>query len=394
MDLVDSADRRHHLVPPARKNFEMVLPRELLLESSLSSKWKRVRVFVSSTFRDMHGERDLINRFVAPEIRRRARKLRLEVQVVDLRWGVTSDLDDEDFVSPLIGSKNGDGISEVLTCLREAERCQLFVGFLGERYGWKPQISLAQLEVENQRRGSKKARELLGMLKLRMEKERLSELSEMSITEMEMELAALGRKEEVMERAFFFLRDPSRLCAQLDRRKASDFACQDEDVGRLTRLKQRVRSSGLEVFDGYPASYGGVVHGKPVASGLEDLGQRVVEVLWNALTKIAKEEVTSDAMSSMKEQEAFCHNLIKHNFVPRPKVTESVLRSVKAACDAGSGLVEITGKPGSGATSVLCKLTKDLLAQAKRRSLVCIPFFTEVFLRGVCKDLCEEGDAD
>ena len=33
-------------------------------------KWRRVRVFISSTFLDMHGERDLLNRFVFPELAR------------------------------------------------------------------------------------------------------------------------------------------------------------------------------------------------------------------------------------------------------------------------------------------------------------------------------------
>jgi len=35
-----------------------------------SVKWRMVRVFISSTFLDMHGERDLLNRFVFPELSR------------------------------------------------------------------------------------------------------------------------------------------------------------------------------------------------------------------------------------------------------------------------------------------------------------------------------------
>ena len=37
-------------------------------------RWKTLRVFISSTFRDMHGERDLLTRYVFPELRARAAK--------------------------------------------------------------------------------------------------------------------------------------------------------------------------------------------------------------------------------------------------------------------------------------------------------------------------------
>ncbi len=392
VDLVECADRRYNLAPPARKDFETVLPRELLQDVGSTPKWKRVRVFVSSTFRDMHGERDLLNRFVMPELRRRARKLHVEVQVIDLRWGITessADLDGEDFLSVshslTAGSGGSDGgLSQVLACLKEAERCQLFVGFLGERYGWKPPLAQAYLEEKETR--SKKARELLKMLRLGLGSARLAELSRISITEMEMELAALNKKEEMGGRAFFFLRDGDRFFAQLSRADASNFVCEDgEDQRRLAELKERVRSSGLEVFDGYPARYGGVVRGKPVAEGLEELGQRVVDVLWNAITTLAGEEegeeeesaVVKGGRSCVMEQEAFCNNLVKHDFVPRPKSTESVMKAVQAACEAGAGLVEVNGKPGSGSTSILCKVCKDLISQAKKKSLVVIPFFAE-----------------
>ena len=37
----------------------------------------------------MHGERDLLTRFVFPELRARAEKHLINVYEVDLRWGVT-----------------------------------------------------------------------------------------------------------------------------------------------------------------------------------------------------------------------------------------------------------------------------------------------------------------
>ena len=49
---------------------------------------KQVRVFVSSTFRDMHAERDHLVTVVFPELRERVEQLGLEFFDVDLRWGV------------------------------------------------------------------------------------------------------------------------------------------------------------------------------------------------------------------------------------------------------------------------------------------------------------------
>ena len=34
-------------------------------------KWRNARVFISSTFRDMHGERDYLTRYVFPELQER-----------------------------------------------------------------------------------------------------------------------------------------------------------------------------------------------------------------------------------------------------------------------------------------------------------------------------------
>ena len=53
--------------------------------------WRNVRVFISSTFRDMHGERDLLTRYVFPELRSRAMQHFINIYEIDLRWGITDD---------------------------------------------------------------------------------------------------------------------------------------------------------------------------------------------------------------------------------------------------------------------------------------------------------------
>ena len=55
-----------------------------------------VPVFVSSTFRDFHGERDVIRSVVAPALDALVAPLGARVELLDLRWGVdTSTAEDE-----------------------------------------------------------------------------------------------------------------------------------------------------------------------------------------------------------------------------------------------------------------------------------------------------------
>ena len=50
--------------------------------------WRTIRVFISSTFREMHAERDHLVRFVVPRLREDLPKWRVHLEDVDLRWGV------------------------------------------------------------------------------------------------------------------------------------------------------------------------------------------------------------------------------------------------------------------------------------------------------------------
>ena len=86
-----------------------------------------LRIFLSSTFRDMSGERELLMKKYVPALRQVCHDKGVHLTVVDLRWGVTVEQA---------------SLGEVINiCLAEVEACQYFVGFLGSRYGWCPQRS-------------------------------------------------------------------------------------------------------------------------------------------------------------------------------------------------------------------------------------------------------------
>ena len=89
------------------------------------SKNAEVRVFLSSTFRDLNLEREVLMKKIFPEIKSICRAKGITVTEVDLRWGIT----DEEAVLGRI----------VRTCMEEIDRCRpYFIGFLGGRYGYIP----------------------------------------------------------------------------------------------------------------------------------------------------------------------------------------------------------------------------------------------------------------
>jgi Domain of unknown function (DUF4062) len=88
-----------------------------------SSDDRTVRLFVSSTFQDIHEERSILQSDVFPILRRLLFARGVTFVAVDLRWGVTRE-----------EAENGDVLD---ICLREINRCRPWIlGLLGARYGW------------------------------------------------------------------------------------------------------------------------------------------------------------------------------------------------------------------------------------------------------------------
>ncbi len=86
---------------------------------------RSVRVFVSSTFLDMQEERRILVNQVFEPLRSKYRARGVELFAVDLRWGITREMQERGALLP--------------TLLSEIDRCRpYFIGLLGDRYGWAP----------------------------------------------------------------------------------------------------------------------------------------------------------------------------------------------------------------------------------------------------------------
>ena len=188
-------------------------------------KWNEVRIFISSTFNDMHAERDYLITEVFPELNDWCERRRIRLTDIDLRWGVTKE-----------DSESGNTIRACLKCIDECR--PFFLCFLGQRRGWVPDLNSGIDEKTFEE--YKGLREKIGTY---------------SITEMEIEHAALAPMYYAAEKydaaalkkyaLFFFRQDPFGFMTLNDAQKkvytnvASDNKKQQDE--KLAAFKERVR---------------------------------------------------------------------------------------------------------------------------------------------------------
>ncbi|KAH9524948.1 hypothetical protein Btru_028330 [Bulinus truncatus] len=321
---VDRIDAAHQLGQTIKvrgrpqEDKKIVLPLGSNLQlSPPTPSWRTVRVFISSTFRDMHGERDLLTRFVFPELRHLCRKNFINIHEVDLRWGLT----EED-------TKDNRTLD---ICLKEVTRCNLFIGLLGERYGWIP--SSYQIPDSPDYDWVRQYPIIS------------------SVTELEMHLGALSKVDKARDTAFFYFRD-NTFEKDIPKTFESDFKSESElHKSKIVGLKSRIRSSGLEVYDGYPCHWGGCVDGKPIVAGLDQFGERVLNNLVNAVNKLYPQqgEVLTEEDHINNLQWAYVENSSAEFIGRKPLITQIIAKINTME----SGVLGVIGKPGSGKTALM-----------------------------------------
>jgi len=159
-------------------------------------QWENVHIFISSTFNDMHAERDYLVKSVFPALSEWCEERKLRLIDIDLRWGVTA--------------ADSEAKNTVRACLRNIDECRpFFLCFLGQRRGWVPGVGDIGEDTY----------ELFPKL------EEKGYVGEASVTEMEILHALIdplhggvlrgtkddGRSGQAVEHAFFYLRDPGYL---------------------------------------------------------------------------------------------------------------------------------------------------------------------------------------
>uniref|UniRef100_A0A3Q3EKU1 TROVE domain-containing protein n=1 Tax=Labrus bergylta TaxID=56723 RepID=A0A3Q3EKU1_9LABR len=252
LEHVEHLDKLYNIPPPEGAKDPQNANNIVQISASPKLRWRGVRVFISSTFRDMHSERDILVQSVFPELRRRAAQHCLYLQEVELRWGVTEE--------------ESERATEL--CLSEVCRSQMMVGVLGERYGLVPPKPVLPDLPQYSWLASAPAG--------------------LSVTEMEIrQFEALYPNTCFMSYFYFvFLRSVPVAWR-------SHFAPESKEAESKMVLFSTFKCRS------YQSEWGGVVGGKPYLKNLEDFGKAVLEDLWTA---VVKQFVEVSYLSDMKKK--------------------------------------------------------------------------------------------
>jgi tetratricopeptide (TPR) repeat protein len=168
---------------------------------------RQIRIFISSTFRDMQSERGYLVDKVFPSLKKYCSERDVTLIELDLRWGINEN-----------DSKQG---KVVEICLQEIENTHpFFIGLLGDRYGWTPSPE----EITRNPQIPERYPWIT------------SDLSTgRSITEIEMQYGVLRSKDKI--NAYFYLRSPEMPTPEDFKEKAGS-----EEERKLNRLKEQICS--------------------------------------------------------------------------------------------------------------------------------------------------------
>jgi tetratricopeptide (TPR) repeat protein len=155
----------------------------LLLDSE-----REVKIFISSPFKDMNAERDLLVKKIIPHLKRSCGERDVVLSYVDFRWGVTESQNEQ--------------AQTLLMCLREIQRCNIFIGLYGERYGWNMR-SKALLQLSPEDELLKRSIEIASA-----EFPWVNQYKDKSVTEIEMRMVLNKKYSGPNKAAWFYLRDP------------------------------------------------------------------------------------------------------------------------------------------------------------------------------------------
>jgi nephrocystin-3 len=267
-----------------------------------------IRVFISSTFRDMMAERDILIKKIFPQLRKLCEERAVTWTEVDLRWGITDEQKAEGKVLPL--------------CLEEIRRCRpYFIGLLGERYGWVPEPNSIPADL------------LESQLWL---KQHLQQ----SVTELEIRHGVFN-EEPMHGHAYFYFRDP-KYAESVPDDKRQDFTAENTEASRkLQKLKQKIQVARdehvCELREGY--------------ANPDQLGEWILEDFTKLINSLYPTEDIPDPL----DKEA-----ARHEAYARSRRLAFVGREDLLACldeyvsTSGKPLV-LTGESGSGKTALLAK---------------------------------------
>lgn len=270
-------------------------------DASVSAS-RRIRVFISSTFRDMIEERDELMSQTWPQLRKLCQERHVELVEVDLRWG--------------IAESQSTRKETLKLCLDEIRACRpFFIGLLGERYGWTPGDDAFTADLKE-------------------EQPWLKDLHGKSVTEMEI-LHGVLNNPDMAGRAFFYFRNPAYV-----KGRGPDFLSETtNNTDKQTALKTLIRTActakKIPLRENYPDPK------QLAAMVLTDLTAAIEE-------QYPKENIPDPLTREAQDHEAFAE-IRRRTYIGRADYFQALDRH---AAGDGSPLV-LLGDSGSGKSALL-----------------------------------------
>lgn len=287
---------------------------------------REIRLFLSSTFRDMEAERNHLMTQVLPVVRRVCLERQVTFAEIDLRWGITES-----------EAKNG---RTVEICLEEIDRCRnvgvppFFIGFLAERYGWIPRME----ELANywETRGDSPYAAVIQRA-LR---------TGISVTELELRFGFLDHPSEGPERAQVYVRSPSLTAAFARSPGRDDDFYEHQNEGKLNALKREIRARNNVGLDGYKT--------------IEAFGDAVKEFLLREIDSLFPPEDVPSPFARQTHAHATYAQSRRQSYVALSGFRSKVLKlSKQASAEAGRAPIHVVAPSGLGKSAFLADLAQQ-----------------------------------
>ena len=330
--------------------------------------WRQRPIFISSTFRDMHAERDWLRTHVFPHLEEELRKRKHYLEAIDLRIGVdTAHVDTEEARELLV----------LKVCLNEIKRSRPFLlVLLGDRYGWTPPANRMTAAANEQ-----------GLQ---------SDLTGKSVTALEIEFGILKSDPSHRQRSFFFFRKPLPYADMNETQRSmySDAYSPEPLIqagyDKLTALKERLThdpDTSSRVFE-YTAQW------DPCAgriAGLTDFGNLVYEKLWAALDEETRAFASLSPPTWQEQERTALAEFLEFRtriFVGRNELIGRILSIVNTSTIEESDVSStwgacVVGSSGSGKSAIFAKVHREL---EKISDIVLLANATGNTQKGSCVD--------
>lgn len=285
-------------------------------------------IFISSTFRDMHFERDMLKKNVEPELNEFALRYGENILLKDLRWGInTQNMDAAEAEWKVLK-----------TCLDEIDQSRPYmIVLLGDRYGWIPEKN----QIENIIKG----------YRCFDEKDRFK-----SVTALEIEYGALKNPEQLKQTFFYFRKNEGDV--------PPEFIGTQEELKKIRELKNqiakyadksRIRNYTIRFENGEPKK--------------EDR-QIFMDMINQDIKSLMIKEWENELDKTPLQQEVKKHWNVTIQKAQQFQGREKVLNSCLKKLEQGDQVFVIQGASGIGKSSMIAKLAVERSGQQSMESLL------------------------